>query len=75
MCYMSGSIQMENVLVPENEAGAWQWLFGKSVTSIVLHNTGSVDGFVGIAAPTLARILPVSHFSRLLIFLRMFITE
>lgn len=75
MCYMSGSIQMENVLVPENEAGAWQWLFWKSVTSIVLHNTGSIDGFVGIAAPTLARILPVSRFSRMLIFLRMFITE
>ncbi|KAL8552785.1 hypothetical protein ACS0TY_001461 [Phlomoides rotata] len=59
MCYMSGSIQMENVYVPENEAGVWQWLLGKSVTSTVLHNTGSVDGFVGIAAPTLARILPI----------------
>ncbi|GFP84405.1 hypothetical protein PHJA_000584300 [Phtheirospermum japonicum] len=59
MCYMSGSIQMENVYVPENEAGAWQWLLGKSVTSIVLHNSGSTDGFVGIAAPTLAKILPI----------------
>ncbi|XP_052209100.1 uncharacterized protein LOC127812652 [Diospyros lotus] len=59
MCYMSGSIQMENVFIPENEAGLWQWLFGKSVTSIVLHNTGSSDGFVGIAAPSLARILPI----------------
>ncbi|KAL2518161.1 Tryptophan RNA-binding attenuator protein-like [Abeliophyllum distichum] len=59
MCYMSGSIQMENVYAPENEAGVWQWLFGKSVTSIVLHNTGSTDGFVGIAAPTIARILPI----------------
>ncbi|CAA3006551.1 Tryptophan RNA-binding attenuator -like [Olea europaea subsp. europaea] len=59
MCYMSEFIQMENVYAPENEAGVWQWLFGKSVTSIVLHNTGSTDGFVGIAAPTLARILPI----------------
>ncbi|KAL7160473.1 hypothetical protein ABFS83_01G097300 [Erythranthe nasuta] len=59
MCYMSGSVQMENVYVPENEAGVLQWLLGKSVTSIVLHNTGSTDGFVGIAAPTLARILPI----------------
>ncbi|XP_051115456.1 uncharacterized protein LOC127240689 [Andrographis paniculata] len=59
MCYMSGSIQMENVYVPENEAGVWQWLIGKSVTSIILHNTGSTDGFVGIAAPTLAKILPI----------------
>ncbi|KAL6985994.1 hypothetical protein U1Q18_019362 [Sarracenia purpurea var. burkii] len=58
MCYMSGSIQMENV-VPENEAGIWQWLFGKSVASIVLLNIGSSDGFVGIAAPSLARILPI----------------
>ncbi|XP_075508758.1 uncharacterized protein LOC142545451 isoform X2 [Primulina tabacum] len=59
MCYMSSSIQMENVYMPENEAFVWQWLFGKSVTSIVLHNTGSTDGFVGIAAPTLSRILPI----------------
>ncbi|KAL0312984.1 UNVERIFIED_CONTAM: hypothetical protein Sradi_5697700 [Sesamum radiatum] len=59
MCYMSGSIQMENVYVPENEAGVWQWLLGKNATSIVLQNTGSTDGFVGIAAPTLARVLPI----------------
>ncbi|XP_073283688.1 uncharacterized protein [Primulina huaijiensis] len=59
MCYMSGSIQMENVYVPENEAFLWQWLFGKTVTSIVLYNTGLADGFVGIAAPTLSRILPI----------------
>ncbi|XP_028121506.1 uncharacterized protein LOC114318751 [Camellia sinensis] len=59
MCYMSGSIQMENVYNPENEAGMWQWPFGKSMTSIVLLNTGSSDGFVGIAAPSLARILPI----------------
>ncbi|KAH6771753.1 Tryptophan RNA-binding attenuator protein-like protein [Perilla frutescens var. hirtella] len=59
MCYMSGSIQMENVYLTENEAGVWQWLLGKSVTSIVLQNTGSTDGFVGVAAPTLARILPI----------------
>ncbi|KAL0324543.1 UNVERIFIED_CONTAM: hypothetical protein Scaly_2421400 [Sesamum calycinum] len=62
MCYMSGSIQMENVYVPENEAGVWQWLLGKNATSIVLQNTGSTDGFVGIAAPTLARVLPPDAF-------------
>ena len=59
MCYMSGSVQMEHVYVPENEAGIWQWLFGKSVTSTVLLNSGPNDGFVGVAAPSLARILPV----------------
>ncbi|CAH9079927.1 unnamed protein product [Cuscuta epithymum] len=59
MCYMSGSVLMESIYIPENEAGVTQWLFGKSVTSIVFHNTGSSDGFVGIAAPSLARILPI----------------
>ncbi|XP_042518681.1 uncharacterized protein LOC122092432 isoform X1 [Macadamia integrifolia] len=59
MCYMSGSILMENVYLPENEGGMFQWLFGKSVTSIVLLNPGPNDGFVGIAAPSLARILPI----------------
>ncbi|XP_010277085.1 PREDICTED: uncharacterized protein LOC104611627 isoform X2 [Nelumbo nucifera] len=59
MCYMSGSIQMENVYPPENEGGIWQWLFGKNVTNVVLLNPGPNDGFVGIAAPSLARILPI----------------
>ncbi|XP_075075362.1 uncharacterized protein LOC107805509 isoform X5 [Nicotiana tabacum] len=39
--------------------GVWQWLFGKSISSVVLQNTGSTDGFVGISAPSLARILPI----------------
>ncbi|CAJ1943324.1 unnamed protein product [Sphenostylis stenocarpa] len=59
MCFMSGSIEMENAYLPENEVGIWQWLFGKTITSIVLHNTGPSDGFVGIAAPYFARILPI----------------
>ncbi|KAM7525525.1 hypothetical protein LguiA_015427 [Lonicera macranthoides] len=59
MCYMSGSVQMENTFSPENEGGIWQWLFGKNLMNIVLLNTGSSDGFVGIAAPSLARILPI----------------
>ncbi|KAJ6714964.1 TRYPTOPHAN RNA-BINDING ATTENUATOR PROTEIN-LIKE PROTEIN [Salix viminalis] len=59
MCFMSGSIEMENVFIPENEVGVWQWFFGKAVTSVVFHNPGLSDGFVGIAAPSLARILPI----------------
>ncbi|KAF2315049.1 hypothetical protein GH714_038024 [Hevea brasiliensis] len=59
MCFMSGSVEMENIFIPENEVGLWQWLFGKTVTSIVLRNAGPSDGFVGIAAPSLARILPI----------------
>ncbi|XP_058091002.1 uncharacterized protein LOC131237312 isoform X5 [Magnolia sinica] len=57
MCYMSGSIQMDNIYVPEN-GGTWQWLFGRSMTSIALLNPGPHDGFVGITAPALARIIP-----------------
>ncbi|XP_010494971.1 PREDICTED: uncharacterized protein LOC104772026 [Camelina sativa] len=59
MCYMSGSIEMENTYTPEQEVGVLQWLLGKSVTSVLLRNTGQNDGFVGIAAPYLARILPI----------------
>ncbi|XP_022957925.1 uncharacterized protein LOC111795568 isoform X1 [Cucurbita pepo subsp. pepo] len=59
MCFMSGSIEMENVFLPENEVGVWHWLFGKSVTSIILRNSGTSDGYVGVAAPSLARILPI----------------
>ncbi|KAF6140004.1 hypothetical protein GIB67_020395 [Kingdonia uniflora] len=59
MCYMSGSIKMENIYLHENDGGMWQWLFGKNVTSIFFHNPGPTDGFVGIAAPSLARILPL----------------
>ncbi|KAL6005241.1 hypothetical protein ACLOJK_005803 [Asimina triloba] len=62
MCYMSGSIHMENIYVPENEGGIWQWLFGRRMTSIALLNQGPHDGFVGIAAPSLARILPPDAF-------------
>lgn len=56
---MSGSIEMENVLIPENEVGVWQWFFGKAVTSVIFRNPGPSDGFVGISAPSLGRILPV----------------
>ncbi|KAJ6695994.1 BIOGENESIS PROTEIN-RELATED [Salix koriyanagi] len=59
MCFMSGSIEMENVLIPENEVGVWQWFFGKAVTSVIFRNPGPSDGFVGIATPSLARILPI----------------
>ncbi|CAI0418049.1 unnamed protein product [Linum tenue] len=59
MCFMSGSVEMVNIFMPENEVGMWHWLFGKTITSVVIRNTGSSDGFVGIAAPSLARILPI----------------
>ncbi|CAB78745.1 hypothetical protein [Arabidopsis thaliana] len=62
MCYMSGSIEMDNTYTPEQEVGVVQWILGKSVSSIVLRNTGQNDGFVGIAAPSLARILPPDAF-------------
>ncbi|XP_070006172.1 uncharacterized protein [Nicotiana sylvestris] len=59
MCYTSSSTHLENVFATENDTGVWQWLFGKSISSVVLQNTGSTDGFVGISAPSLARILPI----------------
>lgn len=39
----------------ENEVGMWQWLFGKNVAGLVFHNSGTRDGFVGIAAPLLQK--------------------
>jgi len=57
---MSGSIQMDNIYSPEHEGGALQWLLGKNVTSMVFSNVGADNGYVGIAAPSPARILPVS---------------
>ncbi|CAN7043923.1 unnamed protein product [Brassica rapa subsp. trilocularis] len=59
MCYMSGSVEMENTYTPEQQVGVLQWIFGKSVTNVVLRNTGPNDGFVGVAAPYFARILPI----------------
>ncbi|RWR86278.1 Mitochondrial biogenesis protein AIM24 [Cinnamomum micranthum f. kanehirae] len=58
MCYTSGSVLVENIYTPENEGGIWQWLFGRNIKSIVLLNSGPHNGFVGIAAPSLARIIP-----------------
>ncbi|KAG6430802.1 hypothetical protein SASPL_108875 [Salvia splendens] len=61
---LGGEAQIVQVMLKPQEKviakpGVWQWVLGKSVSSIVLQNTGSTDGFVGIAAPTLARILPI----------------
>ncbi|KAL0827318.1 hypothetical protein Bca101_050996 [Brassica carinata] len=57
MCYMSGSVEMENTY--KQQVGGLQWIFGKSVTSVVLRNTAPNDGFVGVAAHYFARILPI----------------
>lgn len=59
---MSGSIQMDNVYALEQDGGVLQlqWIFGKTAISINLLNSGPDDGYVGIAAPSPGRILPVS---------------
>ncbi|KAI3992982.1 hypothetical protein MKX01_009725, partial [Papaver californicum] len=49
MCYMSGSIQMDNLFLPENEGNIWHCFL----------NQGANDGFFAIDAPSLARILPI----------------
>lgn len=60
MCYMSGMIQMDNILPPENAGvNVWQLVFGRSPSTTVYTNMGPQDGYIGIAAPSLARILPV----------------
>lgn len=50
---------MENFLPPQNGGGMWQWFFGKSVANIEFINVGSLYGFVGVATPSLSRILLV----------------
>lgn len=55
---MSGSVKMENVYVGENDGGLWQWLFGRSISSVVLLNQES-DGFVAIAPSSPSRVLPI----------------
>lgn len=99
MCYMSGMIQMDNILPPENAGvNVWQLVFGRSPSTTVYvsllpifllywwyqfqinknydasgllklnhlldryTNMGPQDGYIGIAAPSLARILPVLSF-------------
>ncbi|XP_057511796.1 uncharacterized protein LOC130793951 isoform X4 [Actinidia eriantha] len=64
---LGGEAQIVQIMLKPQEKviskpGLWQWLFGKNVTSIVLLNNGSSDGFIGIAAPHLARILPPDAF-------------
>ncbi|KAI4303264.1 hypothetical protein MLD38_038914 [Melastoma candidum] len=59
MCFTSGAIEMDNTYAPENDLGVWQWLSWKKITSIILRNSGPADGFVGIGAPSLSRILPI----------------
>ena len=57
--YCKAWFHLLHVWVPENEVGMWQWAFGKAATSVVLLNQGSGDGYVGIVAPSLARIFPI----------------
>lgn len=53
---------MDNVYALEQDGGVLQlqWIFGKTAISINLLNSGPDDGYVGIAAPSPGRILPVS---------------
>ncbi|KAJ7542855.1 hypothetical protein O6H91_09G015000 [Diphasiastrum complanatum] len=60
LCYMSGSIQVEPTIPNENEAGGfWQWLFGKVNPTTTFVNIGPENGYIGLSAPSLARILPI----------------
>eukprot|EP00246_Nothoceros_aenigmaticus_P001386 TRINITY_DN11903_c0_g1_i1.p1 TRINITY_DN11903_c0_g1~~TRINITY_DN11903_c0_g1_i1.p1 ORF type:complete len:284 (+),score=30.65 TRINITY_DN11903_c0_g1_i1:184-1035(+) len=61
MCYMSGSVQTEINLPVENNllAAFLQWLVGKQLPTITFVNSGSRDGYIALAPPSAARILPV----------------
>ncbi|XP_009393032.2 uncharacterized protein LOC103978819 isoform X6 [Musa acuminata AAA Group] len=61
---LGGESQIVQIMLKAQEKliampGFWQWIFGKRVTSVVISNSGPENGFVGIAAPSPARILPI----------------
>ncbi|KAL3677553.1 hypothetical protein R1sor_027501 [Riccia sorocarpa] len=60
MCYMSEAIQTETNAAGENAGNViWQWLFGKLDALTTYINGGTRDGYIGLGAPSLARILPI----------------
>ncbi|KAL2636298.1 hypothetical protein R1flu_007777 [Riccia fluitans] len=60
MCYMSEAIQTETNGAGENAGNViWQWLFGKLDALTTYVYSGTQDGYIGLAAPSLARILPI----------------
>ncbi|CAM6096758.1 unnamed protein product [Calypogeia fissa] len=60
MCYMSESMRME-AIGPADTVGylLWQWFFGRTDTLSTITNKGQENGYVGLGAPSPARILPV----------------
>ncbi|KAF7835251.1 Tryptophan RNA-binding attenuator protein-like [Senna tora] len=55
--FMYGYIEIKNTYLLENEVGRWQWLFGKTISIIVLPNLKLREGYVGIVALSLAGII------------------
>ncbi|BBN04768.1 hypothetical protein MPTK1_3g07480 [Marchantia polymorpha subsp. ruderalis] len=60
MCYMSDAVQTETNVPAENAGNViWQWLFGKVDAISTYVNNGTQDGYIGLGAPSLARVLPI----------------
>ncbi|GJP40055.1 hypothetical protein CLOM_g24345 [Closterium sp. NIES-68] len=56
MCYMSGNMSAETAM---EEGSVWRWLSGESFFTNTFVNQGPGEGYIGLATPTMAKILPV----------------
>ncbi|CAI5481147.1 unnamed protein product [Closterium sp. Yama58-4] len=55
MCYMSGNMSAETAM---EEGSVWRWLSGESFFTNTFLNQGPGEGYIGLATPTMAKILP-----------------
>lgn len=56
MCYMSANMETETEL---GRGSFWRWLSGESMFTNTYINNSSQQAYIGFAAPTLAKILPI----------------
>eukprot|EP00850_Spirogloea_muscicola_P005279 SM000024S07741 [mRNA] locus=s24:169384:172769:- [translate_table: standard] len=60
MCYMSGSINVATIIGPGGFVASFRrWVSGESFFTNTFVNRGPLDGYIGFATPTLAKILPL----------------
>eukprot|EP00850_Spirogloea_muscicola_P007702 SM000039S14532 [mRNA] locus=s39:614398:617472:- [translate_table: standard] len=60
MCYMSGSINVATIIGPGGFVASFRrWVSGESFFTNTFVNRGPLDGYIGFATPTLAKILPM----------------
>lgn len=56
LCYMSGNMVTETHAERE---GVWRWLAGESFFINTFLNQGPGSAYIGLAAPTLSKVLPI----------------